>query len=42
LTIINDPLDKGAVFNIVRVDLIKKLEIKELITDPGKYTIANC
>jgi len=34
-------LDGGAVPNIVSLDLIKKLGIKELLKDPGKYTTAN-
>ena len=38
---INALLDGGAVPNIVSFDLIKKLEIKELLKEPGKYTTAN-
>jgi len=34
-------LDGGAVPNIITLDLIKKLGIKELLKDPGKYTMAN-
>ena len=34
-------MDRGAVPNIASLDLIKKLGIKELLKDPGKYTIAN-
>ena len=34
-------MDGGAVPDIVSLDLIKKLGIKELLKDPGKYTTAN-
>ena len=34
-------MDGGAVSNIVSLDLIKKLEIKALLKDPGKYPTAN-
>ena len=34
-------LDGGTVPNIVSLDLIKKLGIKELPKDPRKYSIAN-
>ena len=38
---VNALLDGGAVSSIVSLDLIKKLGIKELLKDPGKYTMAN-
>jgi len=38
---VNALLDGGVVPNIVSLDLIKRLEIKELLKDPGKYTMAN-
>jgi len=38
---VNALLDGGAVPNIVSLDLIKKLRIKELLKDPRKYTMAN-
>ena len=38
---INALLDGGAVPNIVSLDLIKKLGIKELLKDLGKYSMAN-
>jgi len=34
-------LDGEAVPNIISLDLIKKLGIKELLKDPGKYITAN-
>jgi len=38
---VNALLDGGAVPNIVSFDLIKKLGIKELLKDSGKYTTAS-
>ena len=38
---VNALLDRGAVPNIVSLDLIKKLGIKELLKDSGKYTTAS-
>ena len=38
---VNSLLDGGAVPNIISLDLVKKLGIKELLKDPGKYTTAN-
>jgi len=38
---VNALLDGGAVSNIVSLNLLKKLGIKELLKDPGKYTTAN-
>ena len=38
---VNALLAAGAVPNIVSLNLIKKLGIKELLKDPGKYTTVN-
>jgi len=38
---VNALLNGGAVLNIVSLDLIKRLGIKELLKDPGKYTMVN-
>jgi len=38
---VNALLDGGAVPNIVSFDLVKRLSIKELLKDSGKYTTAN-
>ena len=38
---VNALLDGGVVPNIVSLILVKRLGIKELIKDPGKYTTAN-
>jgi len=38
---VNALLDRGAVSNIVSFDLVKRLGIKELIKDPGKYITVN-
>ena len=38
---VNALLDGGAVPNIVILELFKKLGIKELLKDPGKYITAN-